>query len=85
MAAGERSADLGQEFPDGRRIQDENVRGSGAPFVSGVAALLLDIQSDCSQKQAVSATSNARQLGPKLGYGRLDVYEAVQSIHAEFP
>jgi len=51
-----------------------------APFVSGVAALLLDIKSDCSQKQAASAISNARQLGPELGYGRLDVYKAVQAL-----
>ena len=51
-----------------------------APFVSGVAALLLDIQSDCSQKQAASAISNARKLGSDLGYGRLDVYKAVQAL-----
>jgi subtilisin family serine protease len=51
-----------------------------APFVSGVAALLLDIQSDCSQKQAASAISNARKLGPELGYGRLDVYQAVLAL-----
>ena len=50
------------------------------PFVSGVAALLLDIRPDCSQKQAASAISNARQLGPELGYGRLDVYGAVLSL-----
>jgi subtilisin family serine protease len=47
-----------------------------APFVSGVAALLLDIR-DCNQAQAAQAISNARRLGPELGYGRLDVYQAV--------
>ncbi len=51
-----------------------------APFVTGVAALLLDIQSDCSQKQAAGAISNAKKLGPELGYGRLDVYRAVRAI-----
>ena len=51
-----------------------------APFVTGVAALLLDIQSDCSQKQAARAISNARKLGPELGYGRLDVYQAVLAL-----
>jgi len=51
-----------------------------APFVSGVAALLLDIRSDCSQKQAATAISNAKKLGPELGYGRLDVYQAVRAI-----
>src|SRR6266700_4531562 len=50
------------------------------PFVSGVAALLLDIRSDCSQKQAASAISNARKLGPELDYGRLDVYQAVLAL-----
>jgi len=45
-----------------------------------VAALLLDIRSDCSQKQAAGAISNAKKLGPELGYGRLDVYRAVQAI-----
>ncbi len=51
-----------------------------APFVSGGAALLLDIRPDCNQTQAASAISNARQLGPELGYGRLDVYEAVRAL-----
>src|SRR5204863_9994298 len=50
------------------------------PFVSGVAALLLDIRPDCSQKQAASAISNARQLGPELGYGWLDAYGEVLSL-----
>src|SRR5262249_39738793 len=51
-----------------------------APFVSGVAALLLDIQSDCNEQQAASAISNARKPGRELGYGRLDVYKAVQAL-----
>ena len=51
-----------------------------APFVSGAAALLLYIRPDCNQPQAASAISNARRLGPELGYGRLDVYEAVRAL-----
>jgi len=48
-----------------------------APFVSGVAALLLDIRSNCDETQVAQAISNARKLGPELGNGRLDVYQAV--------
>ncbi|PYV70816.1 MAG: hypothetical protein DMG97_18220 [Acidobacteria bacterium] len=51
-----------------------------APFVSGTAALLLDVRSDCNQTQAAGAISNARYLGPELGYGRLDVYQAVGAL-----
>src|SRR5262249_39173167 len=35
-----------------------------APFVSGVAALLLSIQSNCKPSDAAAAISNARTLGP---------------------
>src|SRR5439155_3081254 len=51
-----------------------------APFVSGVASLLLDIRSDCSEKQAAGAISNAKKLGQELGHGRLDVYQALQAV-----
>jgi subtilisin family serine protease len=48
-----------------------------APFVSGVASLLLSIMPDSNQSQAAAAISNARALGPDIGYGRLDVYKAI--------
>lgn len=48
-----------------------------APFVTGVASLLLSIGPDCNQSQAATAISHAHTLDPDLGYGRLDVYQAV--------
>ncbi len=50
-----------------------------APFVSGVASLLLSILPDSNESQAAAAISNARTLGPDLGYGRLDVYKAIDA------
>src|SRR5438093_9489024 len=49
-----------------------------APFVSGVASLLLTIP-HTNESQAAAAISNARTLGPDLGYGRLDVYKAIEA------
>ncbi|HEY3131985.1 MAG TPA: S8 family serine peptidase [Acidobacteriota bacterium] len=49
-----------------------------APFVSGAAALLLDINS-CSESQAAKAVANAKWISYDLGNGRLDLYQAVQA------
>jgi subtilisin family serine protease len=51
-----------------------------APFVAGASALLLELLPNCSPTQAASAISNARRLGPEMGYGRLDVYRAAAAI-----
>jgi subtilisin family serine protease len=51
-----------------------------APFVSGVASLLLSVQPDCNRSEAAAAISKARTLGPDLGYGRLDVYQAIEAF-----
>jgi subtilisin family serine protease len=48
-------------------------------FVSGVAALLLDVQKNCDQSQSAQATAHAQPLTTDLGKGRLDVYQAVQA------
>jgi len=32
-----------------------------------------------NESQAAAAISNARTLGPDLGYGRLDVYKAIEA------
>lgn len=57
--------------------------GSGtsfsAPFVSGTAALLLSEQWNIAESGAATAISHAKQLGPELGNGRLDVYEALSN------
>jgi hypothetical protein len=48
-------------------------------FVSGVAALLLEVQKNCDQSQSAQATAHAQLLTTDLGNGRLDVYQAVQA------
>lgn len=49
-----------------------------APFVSGGAALMLQLNPKLSQRSALSAFSSAaKRLTPDLGFGRLDLYGAV--------
>ena len=48
-----------------------------APFVSGTAALLVNLK-PCSQTQAANAVSHAVNIGPRLGHGRLDLAAALQ-------
>jgi subtilisin family serine protease len=50
-----------------------------APFVAGAAALLLDVQSTCAEPQAAQSLSHAKYIDPNVGYGRLDLYQAVQA------
>jgi subtilisin family serine protease len=47
------------------------------PFVSGTAALLLDVNANASETDASHAISHAKLLGSDLGNGRLDIYQAV--------
>jgi len=47
------------------------------PFVSGVAALLLSVYGNCNQSQSAQALAHASPIGPDLGNGRLDAYQAV--------
>jgi len=47
-----------------------------APFVSGAAALLLDINGNINQTQAQRAVSQAVPVGQGLGAGRLDLFQA---------
>ena len=51
-----------------------------APFVSGGAALLLQVSPTLSQKAALLAFSNAKKLTFDMGYGRLDLYQALKSL-----
>lgn len=48
-----------------------------APLVSGTAALLEGVSSTLDQQSAAQAISNAVYISPALGYGRLDIYQAV--------
>jgi subtilisin family serine protease len=51
-----------------------------APFVAGAVALLLDLQPDCSPSQAAGAIAHAKWISQDLGQGRLDLFQAVQSL-----
>ncbi len=48
-----------------------------APFVSGAAALLLNVSMSFSESSAERAVANAVWISPDLGNGRLDLYQAV--------
>ncbi len=50
-----------------------------APFVSGTAALLVNISAGVNQKSAAAAIARARWISSDMGNGRLDTYQAVQS------
>jgi thermitase len=49
------------------------------PFVSGSAALMLALRSPCNQQGASQSVAHAVPVGPGMGYGRLDTYQAVQA------
>lgn len=51
-----------------------------APFVAGTAALLKQFAPGLTLNQATEAFADAKQLAPSLGYGRLDVYQAVRDV-----
>jgi subtilisin family serine protease len=48
-----------------------------APFVSGTVALLRSVNTSLNQTSAAHAVSNAVYISPALGYGRLDISQAV--------
>ena len=50
-----------------------------APFVSGTAALLDGVSSSSNESTSESSISNAKNLGPTLNHGRLDMYQAMQA------
>jgi thermitase len=54
----------------------------GAPFVSGTAALLLQVQPNTNYSTASAAIANAQPINSDLGHGRLDVFLAVQAATA---
>ncbi|PYQ53223.1 MAG: hypothetical protein DMF78_09530 [Acidobacteria bacterium] len=55
------------------------------PFVSGGAALLAGLQGGASYSQVSSAIARAKTLTSDLGYGRLDLYRAVQYGRSLWP
>ncbi len=50
-----------------------------APFVSGVAALLLNVNCLSDQQSSADSTSHAQPINPNVGHGRLDIYQAVEA------
>jgi len=53
-----------------------------APFVSGTAALLLQVRPNMNYSTASAAIANAKLINSDLGNGRLDVFLAVQAATA---
>lgn len=53
-----------------------------APMVAGTAALAVQVNPNASSSYASVAISQAKLLSPDLGYGRLDVYQAMQFVAA---
>ncbi len=51
-----------------------------APMVSAGAALLRQVDVDVSPSEAFLAFANAKKLTPDLGFGRLDLFQAVRSL-----
>jgi subtilisin family serine protease len=51
-----------------------------APFVSGTAALLANVNAKVNQSGAANAISHAKYISPDLNYGRLDTYLAVGAV-----
>jgi subtilisin family serine protease len=51
-----------------------------APFVSGTAALLVNVSANANQQNAAAAIAHAQPVsGSGMGNGQLDVYQAVQA------
>ncbi len=51
-----------------------------APFVTGGAALMVQVDVDVNQEEADHAFSNGKKLTPDLGFGRLNLFQAVNSL-----
>jgi hypothetical protein len=49
------------------------------PFISGTAALMVNVNFLCNQWNGANSTAHARPLGPMVGHGRLDAFQAVQA------
>jgi len=67
-------------FPGGRYAAAWGTSFS-APFVTGAAALLVQVDPGMNQYRAADDLSHAARLTDELGHGRLDLYEGVVKRH----
>jgi subtilisin family serine protease len=67
-------------FPGGRYAAAWGTSFS-APFVTGAAALLVQVDPGTNQYRAADDLSHAARLTEELGHGRLDLYEGVVKRH----
>lgn len=51
-----------------------------SPMVAGTVALLISLQPQMNPSAASNAIANANWIGPNMGHGELDVYDALASI-----
>ena len=54
-----------------------------APFVTGSAALILNLQYTTDESNASAAIANAKRLNPSLVNGELDVYQALSALQSQ--
>jgi subtilisin family serine protease len=52
-----------------------------SPFVAGTASLALNVLTVQNQMVGASAISHAKYIGPNMGNGRLDVYQALSALN----
>lgn len=55
------------------------------PLVSGTAALIAGMRGSATNSQVASLLARAQWVGYDMGYGRMDVYRAVQAARAQWP
>ncbi len=55
-----------------------------APFVAGGAAQMIQVDHDIDSNESCTSFYKAKKLTPDLGYGRLDLYQALQSVVAQY-
>ncbi len=55
-----------------------------APFVAGGAAQMIQVDQDIDSNESCASFYKAKKLTPDLGYGRLDLYLALQSVVAQY-
>lgn len=71
--------DIVSTYPFGTYAAESGTSFS-APFVSGAAALLLQVNPKLGQSGAAQALANAKWISAGMDHGRLDVYRALNAL-----